>query len=133
MSESRVANGTIKPSRFVYIDSTTPGGRVLQATGVTNPLFGISQTGTRNAPYPSLDDGNAALVNENIGVYTFADKECWLELGVGGCNAGDYLTADANGAGVVTTTTGNFVCAKAKQSGVQGDLVPVDLLSPSEF
>lgn len=142
MSESRVSNGNIAPSRFVMFDATSPvGGRVIQSDDGTiagispagGKIFGISQTGTRNAPYPALDDGFAAIAGENLLVYTFSDKEAWLQIGTGGCNAGDYLKSAADGTGIVTTTTGDNVGARAKQSGLAGDLVPVDLLSPVPY
>lgn len=142
MPESRVANGNIAPSRFVRYDATTPGGRVIQATqeavvggGGTlgAPIFGISQTGQRNAPYLTLLDGLCAIAGENLMVYTFPDKEVYLELGTGGCNPGDFLKADANGCGVATVTNLDNVGARAKQTGIAGDIVPVDLLSPAQM
>jgi hypothetical protein len=141
MPESRFVSsnggGLISPSVFVVLDSTTKGGTVEQASGTATPLFGISQPSTRNAPYPSLDDGyagrNDASQNDEILVYTFPDKEVYLQIGAGGCNPGDRLTSDSNGNGIVTTTTGQFIGAVAKEQGNQGDLVPVDLFPSTEY
>lgn len=133
MPESRFANGNITPGTFVKLDSTTPGGKVIQCTGNSAAIFGIAQMATRNAPYPSLDDGFAAIAGEDLLVYTFSDKEAPLSIGAGGCNPGDRLTSDGSGNGVVTTTTGQWVGAIAKQQGNQGDLVPVDLVPSAEY
>jgi hypothetical protein len=128
MPETRFANGNIAPGRFVILDSTTPGGKVIQASAATAPIFGVAQDPTRMPPYATLDDGFVAVAGETLLVYTFADKEAWVEVGVGGCNPGDRLTANASGQAIVTTTAGNFVGAFAKQKGLAGDLVPVDLM-----
>lgn len=133
MAESRVANGNIAPCRFVGYDATTPGGRVLQCTGNTSAVFGISQAEERQPPYTGLQDGLCAIAGETFKVFTFPDKEVYLEIGALGCNAGDFLTPDANGCGVTTTTTGNTLGARAKQQGIAGDRVPVDLLSPAQY
>ena len=133
MPESRFANGNIHPGRFVKLDSSTAGGKVLECAGTTVPIFGIAQMATRNAPYPLLDDGYAAIASEDLLVYTFSDKEVWLEIGSGGCNPGDRLTSDGTGAGIATTSTGNWVGAVAKQQGAQGDLVPVDVVPSYQY
>lgn len=132
MPESRVANGNIAPCRFVKLDSSTAGGKVLQA-GDGDKVFGISQPESRMPPYSGLDDGYCAIAGENLKVYTVADKEVYLEIGSGGCSAGDSLKSDTNGAGVATTTDNTQVGAIAKQSGNSGDLVPVDLISPARY
>jgi hypothetical protein len=129
-SFTKVAGGTIQPSRFVYLDtsSTDPDG-VLQATGGTIPLYGISQPGTRNAPYSPLDDGNAALIGETIMIYGPPNKDVILELG-GTVTTGDYLTADSNGKGVtqaVSSANTNWIGAVAMEAGVSGDLIRVQL------
>lgn len=130
--ESRIANGTISPSVFVSLDGTTAGGKVIQCTAGLQ-IFGISQAGTRSAPFPALDDANAALVGEALTVYTFPDKEVYLQIGTGGCNPGDRLKATTGGVGIATTSANDEYGAIAKQSGVSGDLVPVDLVSPTRY
>lgn len=132
MPESRVANGNIAPCRFVNLDSSTAGGKVLEADA-DEKIFGISQPESRMPPYTGLDDGYCAIAGENLKVYTFPDKEVYLEIGSGGCSAGDSLKSDADGKGVVTTTDNDQVGAVAKQSGSAGDLVPVDLLPPARY
>lgn len=137
MSESRVANGNIAPCRFVSYVGTDAGGRVIQATDGSGSkgtvIFGISQAEERQPPYTGLQDGYCAISGETFKVFTFPDKEVYLEIGTGGCNPGDFLKADANGCGITTTTNLDNVGARAKQSGIAGDRVPVDLLSPAQM
>jgi hypothetical protein len=134
MAESRVANGDIAPCRFVSYLATDAGGRVVQSEGSTyKQIFGISQAEERQPPYTGLQDGLCAKIGETFKVFTFPDKEVYLEIGIGGCNPGDFLKADANGCGVATVTNLDPVGARAKQSGIQGDRVPVDLLSPAQM
>ena len=55
------------------------------------------------------------------------DGECKAVLG-GTVAAGDFLTTDAS-ARLVTATTGQLACAKAKQAGVVGDIARVRLFA----
>lgn len=119
-----VAAGNIKPSRFL-IQATSADNKYSQASSATAaPLVGISQPGTRNTPYSSLDDGYAAIAGENLHVYKSPDNaEAPLQLG-GTVAAGDLLTTDSDGRGV-TATTGDFVGARAQQAGVADQIVTV--------
>lgn len=45
-----------------------------------------------------------------------------VQLG-GTVNAGDWLTSDANGKAIATTTVGNHVIGRAEQPGVAGDVI----------
>ena len=131
-SGTKVANGNIAPSRFVKQD-TTAGvkDRVLQA-GAGDIIYGVSGKGVRNAPWSALDDGYIAIAGENVMCYVFPEKDCVLELG-GTVTQGDRLKSDSSGKGVVTTTTGQEVGARAEQSGASGDLIRVTLISPTQF
>lgn len=51
------------------------------------------------------------------------------KLGVGGCAFGDYLTCDASGTLVVTTSANDRVMAVAMDAGSAGDLVAVEVVS----
>ena len=44
-------------------------------------------------------------------------------LGTGGATLGAYLTADANGAAVATTTSGDVLLGMALEAGSAGDLI----------
>lgn len=63
-----------------------------------------------NAPVQG-DAGTVALVGESK-----------ITLGTGGGNAGQLITSDINGKGVVATT-GDFVNGMLVQTGVAGDIV----------
>jgi hypothetical protein len=93
-----MANGDIAPCRFVK-RVTTAGqandGRVLEATALADKVLGISQEGTRNVPYSSLNDGLAAKTGENVKVFQPGDL-CLLEL-VSGVTRGDRITVDSAG------------------------------------
>lgn len=127
---TKVANGNIAPSRFVKID-TTAKDRVLQA-GAGDKCYGVSQPGVRNAPWAPLDDGYAAIAGENLMIYGSPSKDIKLELG-GTVTAGDSLKSDANGKGVTTTTTGDWIGAEAMESGVTGDVVRVRVVEPHQY
>ncbi len=130
-SYSRVANGNISPSRFVKQD-TTVVGKVLQTSATTDPVYGISQPGTRNPPYPLLDDGFAAIAGENLFIYGPPDKDVMLELG-GTVTQGDSLTSDSSGRGITTTSTGNFIGAIAMANGTIGQLIPVECVPSTKY
>lgn len=132
VSYSKVANGSISPSRFVRLD-TTADGKVLQS-GAGERIFGISQEGTRNVPGSGLgmDDGFAAKIGENIRIYGPGDMGAMLELG-GTVVVGARLKADANGAGVSTTTADDEIGAIAIVAGTSGQVVPVQLVEPDKL
>lgn len=117
-----VANGNIRPSRFVKLD-TTAVGKVLEADA-NDPVYGVSQEGTRNPPYSSLDDGFCAIAGENVRVYT-EPEECWLQIGSGGCTVDDMLKSDADGKGVTTTTETENAGALALETGLEDQLIRV--------
>lgn len=129
-SYTKVAGGNVAPSRFVKLDVSNKG-KVLQA-GAGEMVFGISQEGTRNIPYSTLDDGFAAIAGENLRIYGPGDNGMMLELG-GTVAVGDRLKSDANGKGVATTTANDEVGAIALAAGASGDLVPVNPVYPTKL
>lgn len=115
-----LAGGTIMPFRFVRLSSPFT---VIQATGLTDRIIGISQPGTRQAPGTG-GSGEAALAGEPINV--FGDgEEALLELG-GTVAVGDYLRSDASGRGVALTFTSGagtaHFGARALEPGVSGEI-----------
>ena len=122
---SRVANGNIAPSRFVKLD-TTAEGFVLQC-GAGDQIYGISQPGTRNAPYGALDDGFAAIKGNTLSIYGPPEKDVPLELGAS-VTRGQYLKADVNGKGIATAAATDIAGAIALDSGSAGDLIPVQTI-----
>ena len=121
--KSYLANGTINPSRFVKLDTTTQG-RVLQC-GAGDKCLGISQLGTRRSPEVD-SSGNAAQTGEPLGVHDEFGELCGLTLG-GTVTVGDRLKSDANGKGVTTTTDQDEYGAIAKMNGVSGDVITVEV------
>lgn len=117
-----VAAGNITPSSFL-IQTTSADNKVQIAAAATSPIVGISGPGTRNPPYSSLDDGYHAIAGENVQILRPPLKEAALRLG-GTVTAGDLLTSDGSGYGI-TATTGQYVGARAIQSGVSGQIVTV--------
>lgn len=128
-SYTKVANGTIRPSRFVKLD-TTADGKVLEADA-GDQIYGISQPGTRNTPYSDLDDGNAAKTGETLKIFGPPEKGVLLELG-GTVTRGQLLKSDADGKGVNAGTDKDQYGAVAEASGVSGELIPVQCVGPSQ-
>lgn len=132
-SNTKVANGNISPMRFVKQDTTSGvKDRVLQA-GAGSRIYGVSQQGVRNAPLAGWDDGYAAIAGENLMIFGFPEKDVRLELGTGGATVGALLKSDANGCGVITTSTGDEVGARAEEAGSVGDFIRVTLISPTQY
>jgi hypothetical protein len=120
---SMKAGGSVAPARFVK-QVTTADHQVAQC-GAGDKVFGVSQAGTRRAPYSTLDDGYAAITGEDIEVFGVGEKPM-LELG-GTVAAGDRLKADSSGRGVVTVTNLDEWGAVALVAGTVGKLVPVEV------
>src|SRR5688572_4934286 len=116
MSRTLVANGNVKPSRFVKQD-TSAEGKCLQS-GAGEKIFGVSHAYTHRAPLTGWDDGYAAIAGKNINVFTEGD-ECKLVIG-GTVTVDDLLKADSDGRGVTTTTENDEIGAVALQSGTVG-------------
>lgn len=123
---SWVAGGTINPSVFVTPLSGTDN-TVVQSVSGDAPI-GISGPGVKFAPIPQITSNPHAQVGDELRV--FQDGEtCPLTLGAGGCNAGDYLKPDGNGNGIVAThTSTDIYAAQAKQGGVAGSVVLVQVV-----
>ena len=109
-SPNYTANGTVQPSRFVVIDTST-SSRVIQASASTSPLVGVSQEWSKLAPTPG-QTSEAADAGDPIKVYSLGEL-CLLQSTTAGWTAGDRLTADASGDGKTTTTAGDYYGAIA--------------------
>lgn len=129
-AKAMYANGTIRVSRFVKVD-TSRNNAVVEGTA-NAAVMGISQEGGRVSPIPSVttDPVQAAIAGENVSVYTVGDI-CKLRIGSGGATAGDYLESDADGDGVTAAATAETVRqigAKALESASEGELCTVQVL-----
>jgi hypothetical protein len=128
------ASGNIIRSRFVVMDPNNPGtgaasgNNVIQATA-NQPIVGVSDIAGGTPPLPSVTQSPpyAAQAGQNVRVFPQGSR-CLLEIGSGGCVAGDELKSDGNGAGVATGLTGKGrVGAVAITGGNQGELVEVQV------
>lgn len=121
LKTSFMANGNIRPSRFVKQD-TTANFKVLEADA-NERTIGVSNEATREAPI-SGSSTYAAIAGQELGVYGPGD-ECYLEIGSGGCVAGDLLTPDADGKGVINTTDKRWYGARALETASENEFAKV--------
>jgi hypothetical protein len=128
---SYVAYGNIRPFRICVPRQVTPADHsndnvIVEATNATVRPVGISQQGGRNAPLPA----NAGTV------YAAADGEPLMVAGPGAAYsdlllggtvyAGNMVMATTDGTGIVATV-GNYHVARAREYGVLGDRIPVQV------
>ncbi len=120
-SHSKVASGNILPSTFVILTTSAPGKVTQASTG--ERIYGVSQIGTRSAPFEGLDSNYAAIAGDNVMIFGIGQK-CLLRIG-GTVTHGDYLKSDSSGFGVTASTDQDDYGAIAQASGVSGDLIEV--------
>jgi len=128
-SPNFVAGGTIRPSRFVKIDSDNDH-QVLEADA-NEALMGISQTGTNRVPLSDLvTTSYAAVDGEQVKVYGNGDFAI-IEAG-DVIVRGNKLKSDADGKGVPVATTGttvqNYGALALASAAASGELIPVQVL-----
>ncbi|MBS4040405.1 MAG: DUF2190 family protein [Flavobacteriales bacterium] len=93
-----------------HVAKTDATGKLVLATAATDDIIGVINDGGRVA-------GDTATVQLINGSGTFKVK-------AGGTIAkGAYLTTDASGQAVATTTAGNRVFGRAVRAAVAGDIV----------
>jgi len=131
-SPNYVAGGTIRPSRFVKID-TSADDRVVEATA-NDALAGVAQVGTNRVPLSDLvSTSNAAIAGEQLKVYGEGDF-CHLEAGAAIAN-GELLKSDSVGRGVPALTTGttsqNVGARALETASAAGELVRVQVVLDS--
>ena len=101
-----MANGAIRPSRFVQLD-TSADKKVIEGTANCK-LIGVAHEGTN---YPPLSDlsitAYAAEAGEYLKMYGDGDV-CLLEAG-DAITMGDRLKSDSAGRGVAIATTGTTI------------------------
>lgn len=120
------AGGDINPKRFVVIDATDTN-TVVEASGVTAVLVGISTDATKASP----SDGASTLAAEDGDhIETRMDGEvALLNLGTGGATAGDKLTSDSDGKGITSSTDEDYWGALALESGSAGEDIEVLIMT----
>lgn len=101
----RVAEATVELYRIVK--PGTAAGSCIKAAAATDKLLGTSD---------ELNHVTGEVVDIAVGPVP--------KVRLGGTVAvGDWLTSDANGKAITTTTTGNRVIGYAEQAGVADDIV----------
>lgn len=123
-SAQLVAGGDINPSRFVRI-STAANKTVLEADAGSR-TYGISQEGTQDTPLPNAST-LAAAAGDQLRLYKRGEIAL-LEIGSGGCTAGDALKSDGDGKGVTTTTNNDWVGAEALETAAAGEKALVEVV-----
>lgn len=124
-----IAGATIAPFVMVKLGSTVR--QVLTAAAVTDQPIGISQPAMLGTPgVAGSSTVIAATVGLPIDVITVGNV-AKLTLGVGGATAGNPITSDANGNGVVGVA-GNYIIGYALETGIAGDLIDVWVM-PQKF
>jgi hypothetical protein len=121
-----VAGGNIPPFVFVQQVTTQPNQCIIAASGAK--VIGVSPRYTRHPPGAFFnDDGYAAIATEDIQIFS-ENETCMIQIGTGGCAAGDYLKPDAGGTGTaIVASTGNFYGAIASRAAAAGDLIEVQV------
>ena len=121
-----LANGDIRPARFVKLTYGDGGvAKAFEADANESPI-GISQEGTNTAPIPGVTSDKAAEQGQGLQLHV-EGEECLLELG-GTVAVGNFVKSDADGKGVAAATTGTdvqYVGATALESGVAGNKIRV--------
>lgn len=129
------ANGNISPRRFL----TTVAGsaqKVVQASGVTTPIIGVSYNKLRFPPNSPSDDGFNAIAGEHVSYHTAGE----IALVDAGANITDLtvaVTSDNNGKAtpvvMVSDTALTWVGGLPMDLVNSGEQVWVMILSPFAF
>lgn len=106
-----IAEGTIGRNCFVSAGSSTRG--VVQSSGATNIILGV------------LNSSRDAVVNEQVSISVGSGEV--VDVTAGGVVAvGAYLTSNASGRAIATTTAGQVVRAIALEPATaNGDIIRV--------
>jgi len=121
-----MANGDIRPSRFVKIDATA-AHKGLEADA-NEAVIGVAMPGSN---YPPLSDLSITVLAAKQGQYfqMYGDGDvCLLEAGAA-VTTGNRLKSDADGRGVAIATTGttlqHFGAVALEDAAAAGELIRV--------
>lgn len=125
-----MANGDIRPSRFVQQDSSADHKATEGGDNV--PVIGVAM---ESSNYPPLSDLAITVLAAQAGQYfkMYGDGEqCLLEAGAA-ITHGDKLKSDSVGRGVPILTTGtvlqHFGATALQTAAAAGELIPVQVHS----
>ena len=114
------AAGNIYPFRFVELSGAFGGA---QANAASDNILGVTDGSVRR-----FDSVYNAISGDEISLQpTFTVQ---VELGTGGCSAGSYLTSDADGKAVATTTAGQVAYYLALEAGAASEIVRAYRIGP---
>ncbi len=124
-------NGNILYSSFVKLDTTTEGYCLNAGTG--GRVFGIAGAFTHGMAITingvDVDDAYAGVAGgPAIKIYGEGATKVPLVLG-GTVSIGDRLKSDSSGYGVATVTNLDEFGAIARQAGVSGQIIEVDVIT----
>lgn len=122
-----MANGDIRPARFVEIQNASGIAKAIEANA-NERVIGISHDGTNTAPIPGVTSDKAAESGQGLQLHV-EGEECLLELG-GTVTAGAFVKSDGDGKGVIALTTGTVlqeIGAVARDNGASGEKIRVKI------
>lgn len=117
---SLYAGGDINPCRFCTM--STARDRTLVESNAGDMPFAVSGEGAQDTPI----DGASPLAAQDGDIFEhhIMGMTCKLELGSGGCTAGQLLKPDADGKGVAAGA-GDKYGAQSLMAGSEGEKVDV--------
>jgi len=128
------ANGNVRENRFLTFVSGSGNFRLaVEATASTQPLFGVSGSGTRGPARDVDGDTYLAVAGDPI-PYTGPLQFGALKLGGTVSNANVLLTSDSAGRGIAQAPSNGTTCyygAIALEAGVENDVIEVYVLPPT--
>lgn len=131
---SRVASGSILPSRFVAQAGGTGNDFYVRAVTSTNDIpVAISTESTYRDPGVAAFYGAASFPAgvDGLSLRVYASggdpDTCLLEAG-GTVNPGDYIKTDNVGRGVTATPATDNIYARALTGGTTGSLIRVNIV-----
>jgi hypothetical protein len=95
---------------YVKVDASN-ANQIVLASAATDHIIGV----VMNAP--AANDNAVVRLRNASGTYPV--------VAGGTITRGDWVTSDANGNAITTTTSGNEICGVAKSSASSGDIVEV--------
>lgn len=134
-----VANGNVRPNRFITFVAGTPSVAV-EAPDASTPVAGVSEAWKRFPPNSPSDDGFIAIAGEDL-PYHGPLQRAQVLLGTAVTDMTKPLVAYTDGtygAGAAKPasfaggqTTGIWLAAIPERLGVAGEIIPVLVLSPT--
>jgi hypothetical protein len=127
-----MANGDIRPSRFVQVDSSADHKGIEATANV--PVIGVSM---ESSNYPPLSDLSITVLAASAGQYFKlygSGEQCLVEAGAA-ITRNNKLKSMADGRAEPIATTGTTLqhwgAIALESAAAAGELIPVQVLAPS--